>query len=239
MSMTDTLVGLAIVVFAVVPGLLGEKLFRMLVGEDWRRAGEQGRRYVRVVATSAFGFAGYALLAATVGALPEPAYIDPGTFRTGWLNPTRLRPLAVSYLGHVLFAALVGLVAGYVVERSSRLATRSPYPDTWDRFFRNLAPKRWVLVSLQSGETFLGFIERADVGVPHSERDLVLAEPAQRQEDGTYLVPPYQYLFVPGELPAAVAVYANEEDVAKRATSPFTYLFKHSSPSDDAAHDEA
>lgn len=224
--MPTTLTSLFVLLFAIIPGVVGEKFYRVIAGEDWRAQQQQTRRIIRIFAVSIGGLVGYVLLAGWTH-LPQPVYIFPSSFAAPILSDVQLREVAFAYIGHTLIATLLGLAVGWIVMKTSEFGSVSAYPDTWDRFARSLVENHWVLVTLTSGETYAGMIEKADISVQQKERDIVLVEPALYDEEtNEYHVLPYQYFFVPGALVGSIAVYYNPEIDVERETVVGQVLFE-------------
>lgn len=147
--MPTTVTALAIIVFAIVPGVLGETVYRLVVGNDWRQS--EWERVVRIVTLSVGGLVFTSLILLMPRQLPLPTTFsaisleDPGDIR-------RLMRLATGvYIIHfVSSSALGGLVAlatRYVSEKTSM----STYPDSWDVFAKRYVVKHWVAVTLTDG----------------------------------------------------------------------------------------
>jgi len=232
--MPTSVAGILVALFAVAPGVPGDRLYLAVVGTDWRE--QQWKALVRVLIFSLLGLAVYSLVALYLNG-PAPLHVFPGTFAATSLTLQQMADLAVGLLGHFVAATIVALVAGLGVRRLNTAFPLMSYPDTWDRFVRNLMPRHWVVVRLKSGEALAGMVEHVDVYVKHEERDLVLEEPALFSEtEETYISMRYQHLFLPGSMIDSVAtVY--DEDIDKRITQVERSLFEDHDPHKEGQHD--
>jgi hypothetical protein len=65
----------------------------------------------------------------------------------------------------------------------------------------------WVVIGLQNGESYSGYVDVADTSVGAQERDIILHEPAKFDDEKIeYRALKHQSLFIPGALVASVAV---------------------------------
>jgi hypothetical protein len=205
MELPNTLVGVLIAAFAVLPGLPGEKLYSFFVGSNWRE--DKWTRTLRLLSFSLFGLAGYAVVAPHVGT-PLPQYVSAKAFAQ--LSPTQIATFAAGFLGHVFGASVVGLIAGIWSRVVARVAARSVYSSAWDHFIKVCIKGHWVSVGLTNGETYAGYISAADVSVAAGERDVVLQEPALYDRDlKRYRTSDQQSLFLLGSTIASVAVISD------------------------------
>ena len=232
--MPTTLTALLILLFAIVPGMFGEMVYRIIAGTDWRE--NQWSKVARIIGISIAGLVLYIVMASLAG-LPVPQYLFPSNFSEEVFKPSILPGMAFTYVGHAAFAALAGTLGAYVVRGMAKLSPVSTYPDTWDVFARDLVPRHWVVVTLTSGVSYAGMVERADFSVQQSERDIVLAEPALYiEEKGEYVTQSYQYLFLPGALVDTVAVYYDPA-VDERVTPVNQNLFMETADESEENND--
>jgi hypothetical protein len=202
MELPSTLMGVLIAAFAVLPGLPGDKLYSFFVGSDWRE--DKWARTLRLLAFSLFGLAGYSLVAARIGA-PMPQYVSAKALEQ--LSPGQLGTFGGAFLGHVCGATFFGLVAGFGTRLLARLSARSAYSSAWDHFINSSVKGHWVTVGLNNGDVYAGYIDKADVSVAATERDLILREPALYDQRLTrYRALGYQSLFLLGSTIASAAV---------------------------------
>jgi hypothetical protein len=177
MELPNSVVALLIAAFAILPGVPGERLYTMSVGWDWRE--DKWWRTLRLLAFSLVGLSVYAITAPLISA-PRPAYISPHALES--VRPEQIGTLAIAFLGHVAGAAMSGLAAGYAVRLAARLTSRSAYSSAWDHFVNSCAKGHWITVGLSNGQVYAGYVDRADVSVAASERDIILREPALYDE---------------------------------------------------------
>jgi hypothetical protein len=221
MELPTSVAALLIAAFAVLPGVPGEKVYTVLVGWDWRE--DKWWRTLRLLAFSLVGLSLYSIIAPFVSA-PLPTYISPRAIEA--LQPTQIGELAVAFLGHVLGAAISGGAAGYAVKLLARVTSRSAYFSAWDHFVNSCAKGHWVTVGLSNGQVYAGYVDKADVSVAASERDIILREPALYNEaDGMYRTTPYQTMFRLGSTITSVAAVSDPRD-DKRITSAGESLFR-------------
>ena len=224
MELPSTLIGVLIAAFAVLPGLPGDKLYSFFVGSNWRE--DKWSRTLRLLAFSLFGLAGYSLVAGRFGA-PLPQYVSARAFEQ--LSPSQLGTFAAAFIGHVCAAAFFGLLAGVGTRIFARLAARSAYSSAWDHFINSSVKGHWVTVGLTNGEVYAGYIDKADVSVAASERDIILQEPAlYDQQSKRYSTLEYQSLFLLGSTIASVAV-VTDAAADKRITAIGESLFVEAS----------
>ncbi len=219
MELPGTLIGVLIAAFAILPGLPGERAYTSFVGSDWRE--DKWSRTLRLLAFSLFGLAGYALVASHIGA-PLPQYVSAKALQQ--LSPGQIVTFAAAFLGHVVAATFLGLLAGVGSRLFARLAARSAYSSAWDHFINSCVKGHWVTVGLTSGDVYAGYVDKADVSVTAAERDMILQEPALYDQDlKRYRTLEYQSLFLLGSTIASVAVVTDAFD--RRLTTIGESLF--------------
>lgn len=206
----STLASILVLVFAVLPGVPGERLYRTLVGSDWRE--DQWQKTLRLLTFSLFGLALYASLAPLLHA-PFPAYLSPALLEQSVKDEVSFRRTLLALLGHFAGSSAAGVLAGVGVRAIARMISASAYYSAWDHFVRHCAKDHWVVLTLQNGESYSGFIETADISVASSDRDVILREPAlYDQEKNEYRASKYQSLFLPGPLLSSVATVYEPTD---------------------------
>jgi hypothetical protein len=199
----STLAGILVMIFAVLPGVPGDRLYRAFVGYDWRE--DQWQRALRLLTFSLFGLAFYVSIAPIMNA-PFPAYLSPTLLQGAVSDPASSRALFIAMIGHFLGSSLAGLLSGLSLRVLARARSASAFYSAWDHFVRHCAKNRWIVVGLQNGESYSGYIETADTSVANSERDLVLLEPAMYDETvGEFRSEAYQSLFIPGTFISSIA----------------------------------
>jgi len=212
-----------ILIIAVLPGVPGDKVYRMLLGSDWRE--EQWQRIVRLVGFSVVGLALYSVIGSLVGA-PAPIYLSPNRVVEAFEQPDLIPPLFIALLGHFAGSGLAGLGGAMLARGIVRWTSLTLFTSAWDHFVDQWVPEHWVVVRLDSGETYGGILALADTSVREEERDLVLEEPAEFDEKkAEYVSLNYQHLFLPGRLISSVAV-VHDPDIDTRVTSTGKPIFK-------------
>ena len=197
-----------VVALAIVPGFLGDRLFRLLVGTRWGQG--QLEALAQMLCFSLGGLFLYSL--GTMYGLPRPIYVFPD--HLALIIPESLPSVLAAYGGHCLCSCISAGLFAILVRLRAGLSGVSPYSIVWDHFMRIRVPGRWVVISLQSGETYAGVVDKAEVSVEQKERDVVLAEPALYDEtSGAYKALPCSHLFVPGSLIGLVSVSAMDDDL--------------------------
>lgn len=201
--MPDTITSVLILAFAVLPGVPGDKIYKLLVGYDWRE--DQWHRALRLLGFSVFGLALYSTVAALT-TLPAAAYLNPGALESA-ARTGNYSNLLGALLGHFIAAALAGLGAALAVRIVGRRSRFSVFHGSWDHFVFQCVPQYWIILGLRNGEIFRGILEAADTSVGPGERDIVLQQPAWYNPDSQqYEEAGYHHLFIPGELVASVGV---------------------------------
>lgn len=200
-----------LVLLAIFPGVFGEFIYRTFVGVDWRE--HFSETVLRLSGFSVIGLVLYLIVSPTLS-LGPPVHVVPAELLKINTNPELLRTLAPPYVGHLLG----GLAAGALFVLSKRLWSRfspvSPYNSSWDEFARSNVRNHWVIVSLRNGRAYAGILARSDVSVSRDERDIILEEPAELDEQrGAYVSLPYQSIFLGGETINSIAVYSSPDDV--------------------------
>ena len=189
---------LALVVF---PGVPGDRIYRKVVGVDWRE--KEWQSVLRLISFSLGGLIIY-VIADWRGSYP-PIYLFPESFKDGSITPATLRHAVIPYVGHLVGAGFVGFVAALFAKLTAHWV--SVYPSAWDHFIRTSVPKHLVIVSLTNRDAYAGIIKNVDLSVPQSERDIVLGEPALYDESANdYIALAYSSLFLPASLISSIAV---------------------------------
>jgi ABC-type Fe3+ transport system permease subunit len=145
---------LLVAIFAVLPGLPGEKAYRLLVGVDWRE--DKWQRTLRLLAFSVAGFAVYAAASYYIG-VPAPTYVSPSSLQR--VDAAKTHQLGAALLGHMTASAIAGLFAGWLSRLISRVVARSAYSSAWDHFVNKCVKQHWVTVGLTTGESYLGYLD--------------------------------------------------------------------------------
>ncbi len=212
MTLMGTVTGLFALFLGVLPGLPGELVFRSLVVTSWRE--KERTFYLRVSIFSAFGLSlmtalGWSEYPALALAMVQRSGTDPAL-----TDGTLLRVLAGGYLAHTGWSLVIALfVAGCYLATRRLVPGWVRHADTWDEFVGNYAARRWVIVTLNNGETYVGRVHQADVSCEAEQRGLVLVEPAVYDENKrNYVATTNLYLYLPGAAIAHVAVAGEPAD---------------------------
>jgi hypothetical protein len=210
-AMPTTSAAILIIVLVILPGLLGDRVYKLLVGIDWRE--KEWRSILRLVAFSVAGAALYTLFAVAFSLIPV-IHLIPKTYSDIQTGTTDINSIFLPYAGHLAGATLAGFAAGLGVLTLTKLSPRSPYPSAWDDFIRTHSTERWVVIGLQTGDVYAGQISNADLSAPTGDRDIVLAEPCLFDpEAGTYRANNYQYMFLKAEsIYSIAAIYDQTRD---------------------------
>jgi Family of unknown function (DUF6338) len=225
--MPDSVTAVLIALIAVFPGLMGNSVYRSLLGVDWRE--KEWHSVLRLLGFSVIGIVLYSICAFQFGFLP-PAHLFPETYESLQPNQEDLRSVVFPYIGHLAGGIVAGVLGAWGTKLLARVASGSAYPSAWDDFARTYAPRHWVIVSLSSGDVYAGKLKNVDVAVAAGDRDLVLEEPCIFDETvGNYRATNYQYLFIPAaELFSIAAVYDVKLD--KRILTVGELLFPEGGP---------
>jgi len=208
--MPDTVASVLIIVIAVFPGLIGDRIYRSLVGVDWREKEWQG--ILRLIGFSVVGLTIYALIAEGLDWSP-PLHILPTVYTN--LSPDNMKfsQIFLPYGGHLVGGSFAGLLGAAGAKILAKFSYRSVYPSAWDEFIRSHVPNHWVVLGFESGEVYAGKLKVADVSSSSDERDLVLEEPALYDpEAGTYTSTSYQYLFIKAKTVYSIAAVHEPTD---------------------------
>ncbi len=223
MDIPTTAAGLLVILLGVLPGLPGDYIYRTWIGVSWRE--RDVHHLLRLLSFSLLGLVVYSVLAMWADwYLPE--YVIPMTFTSDRFSAADIPRLGIAYLGHFSGSAIVGGVSAAGMRFLGRFAPYSAQRDTWDHFIRITVPGHWVLVTLNSGDTYAGILDHADVTVEPQYRDLILSEPYMFDaESREYQLTYQQFLFLRGSDVASIAVvYAPELD--KRVVPPTETPFR-------------
>jgi hypothetical protein len=215
MELPNSVSALLIAAFAILPGVPGERIYTMIVGWDWRE--DKWWRTLRLLAFSLAGLSAYAIVASFVSA-PLPAYISPHAMEV--LRPEQIGPLAIAFLGHLAGAAICGGGAGYAIRVLARLTSLSVYFSAWNHFINSCSRGRWVTIGLTNGQVYAGYIDKADLSVAASERDIILREPALYDDVArAYRLTSYQTMFLLGSTIVSIAAIMDTQDDMRIASS--------------------
>lgn len=221
--MPTSIAALLIIVIAIVPGMLGNAVFTRFLGTDWRE--KDFATVTRVLSFSVFGLALYAWIASELG-WPAPIHVLPSSYSAAQVGPNVVARLSPGYLGHTIGGGVTGGLAAIGSFLLSWASSRSAHPSAWDEFVSTCVRKRWVVVTLTTGEAFCGIVETADASVDATQRDILLSEPAQYDAAvGDYAATGYRHLFLRAPQIDSVATLRNAEFDKKLLTRAGEFLF--------------
>jgi hypothetical protein len=174
------------IIFFVLPGYIGVRVF------EWHVAGS---------ARSAFEEVLWALTLSIVAAAPLLLLADGRLVLDHLWQPESLNRFAIGGVFiHTLATTLVALVVGYVVRRAdaSRWMNLSIFDHSWDGLWSPVASQqRWIFVQTDGG-MYAGELELADRG--QIGRDLVLRKPAKWDEKtNSYAPTGAEFMYIAGK----------------------------------------
>ena len=204
-----TLSGLMIFVFAMIPGLPGESIYKLLIGAHWQE--KEWWSILRIIGFSTTSLVLYIIIA-NIFNFPMPIYIFPNVFSHTVFTVNSILPLSISYMGHIFMSIIVGCIASYGRRCLSRWFFLPVYPSAWDEFVRSSVPGHWVVVTLDNGDVYAGKLETANINIEETNRDIILEEPALYTDQCKYVASSYQYLFLSGSMISSIAAVSNSKD---------------------------
>lgn len=221
--MPTTITAVIIILVCVFPGVLGDRVYRTLVGIDWRE--KQFGTSLRLIGFSIIGAVIYSLIAELL-TLPPPLHLFPSEWEALAADHKRLGSILFPYSGHLVGGIIAGIIAAYGIKFIAKLSRASEFPCAWDAFARRYAPKHWVIVGLSNGDVYAGILKNADVSVAAADRDLVLEEPClYDKESSNYQATSYQHLFIAANTIFSIAT-VHDPKLEKRMVSVGKNLFK-------------
>ncbi len=227
--MPTTMSSILIIVFAILPGWPAFLLYKKINGSKWNES--EWIQFVNIVGLSLLGLILYNLFF-PLAKFPPPIYILPNTFTLEGFKLSILPSISISLITHTIFSLVSSFLIALVIRWFSGLVRSSVYPSAWDEFIRVNAKKHWVIVSLNNGDAYAGYISDANCSVPSVERDIVLNEPAKYDEtEGNYFSLAYQNLYLSSESIISIATIFQEGD--SRLSPIAHFLFEKESRSND------
>ena len=206
--MSDLLSALFVILFLVIPGIIGNWIYIKVTRTDWKD--EPWWTVVRIFSISLGGLILYVFTGSLLNA-PLPSYLSLDTMDTIALRRTATIRMSFAFLGHILAAMIVGFVAGKVSQSIGKTAGGSSFSDGWHEFVSTHGNGHWVVVGMASGDSYAGYIQMAGPEKKADKRDVILAEPAvYLAEQEKYIALPYNYLFLPGKVVDSVAIASNQ-----------------------------
>ena len=222
--MPTTVTAILIIIFAIFPGVLGNRVYQVLVGHDWRD--KEFQVILRLVGFSVIGAVIYAIIADLTGLFPLPIHLIPSSYKSLSDCPDSLLNIIYPYLGHLVGGFIAGVLAAEGVLLLAKFSSITAYPGAWDDFIRKHVSKHWVIIGLNNRDVYAGKIKSADLSVSKNDRDIVLEEPClYNKETGNYQSLNYQYIFIRSENLYSIAVVHNPK-LDKRIIKVGKNLFK-------------
>jgi len=221
--MPVSVTGLLIILIAIFPGLLGNRIYQSLIGTDWRERDFQ--IILRLIGFSVIGVVLYTVIAGLLD-FPPPLHLLPSTYASISSTTESFNKIFFPYIGHLCGGSLAGILAFFWAWVLAKVSSSSVFPSAWDDFVRTYAPKHWVIVGLMNGEIYAGKLKTANVAVSSEDRDIVLEEPCLYEKDtGNYKALNYQYLFISSENLFSLAA-VHDPGIDRRIVPIGEYLFK-------------
>lgn len=203
--MPSTITAIFIIIVAIFPGVLGNKIYQIVVGHDWRN--KEFQIVLRLVGFSVIGAVIYSIVADLISFLPLPIHLIPDTYSHLTDSPKSILTIVYPYLGHLAGGFVAGLLAAWSILLLAKISSSTAYPGAWDDFIRKHVSKHWVIIGLKNGDVYAGKIKSADLSVSKNDRDIVLEEPCLFKKDiNNYESLNYQYIFISSENLYSLAV---------------------------------
>lgn len=209
--MVDTISALLILIFAVIPGILGNGIYELIIGSNWKE--ELFSKTVRIVGFSFFGLIFYILIGVQYFNLPVPIYIFPETYTAAQITNSQLIQAAQAWFMNFVVATLIAVIYAFSIKIVFRRFNITHLPDTWDKLVRSKVAEHWVVVNLKGGGSYLGMLESANISVDAKDRDILLLEPARYEPKiNNYVAINVQYLFIAGSFISSVGTVPTSTD---------------------------
>lgn len=224
--MINTISSLIIAIFALLPGIPGNEIYKIIVGFDRRDTSVFW--ILRLLLFSVLGIVIYVLLALLFNWW-MPIYIIPSQVTSAFNDPSMMPKIFIPYLGHILCSAAIGIIMAQFKIFITKFTPFAIYPEPWDTFIRENVKNHWVIVKLKNDITYAGVLCEADISATQDERDLILEEPCIFVEErNNYKALAYQSIFIKGLFVEYIAV-VHDPDKDKKRTVTGEYLFKEES----------
>lgn len=213
---------LLIMILSILPGFLGERIYRYFSGSDWRLS--DWEKIIRILIFSILGILVYCTLAYFCK-WPQPIYIIPSSLSAIDFGSSFFTRLILPYIGHWLASTIIGLISGYVSSLISKKRPSLVYQSCWDIFIHERVNAHLVVVTLRNGDAYAGILSCADSSVSCDERDIIIEEPAKLNKFvNNYVALGYSYLFLPSTLISSIAVVF-DPDLDERLTQVGEKIF--------------
>lgn len=200
---------LVILIVVLLPGAVGEWIYRSFVGVvSWRDTALNTT--FRLLGFSLAGATIYAFISRWLG-LPPPNHLFPTELSQ--FGPTTYLSFFVPITGHVLSTVTFAFAVVGCFKAFTRASKQPNYHTTWDDFINERVKDRWVAVSLKGGAAYIGKLATAEELVKMDERDITLEEPAfWSPKDYNYIALNYQYLYLPASTIDSIGAYTKPSD---------------------------
>jgi hypothetical protein len=215
-----TITSLIIVVFGILPGLLGNSIHDHFTDTDPKES--QTDIIFRIVLFSVLGIIIYILIFINFFKFPLPIYLFPDTFEKGSFTVEELTTLSISLGIHFICSSIMGFGFSFIT-KTPRNANIS---NSWKIFARDDMKDRWVVVSLKNGLSYAGYISHCDPSPDSDKRDIIITEPALYcKKSKNYSSLQYQHMYLPGSFIDSIAIVHDPEIDSNRKTKPGTLIF--------------
>jgi len=133
MQIDFSLTTLFIFILGILPGLPGNQIFCMFVGED--RKDDIWKKLISFLLFSVFGLIIYSIIAVLFNLPLATVFIDPLISKklNSITNDTYIQ-MTIAYIGHFGGSALAGLISALTIRILCKWAPVSAYPEAWDSF---------------------------------------------------------------------------------------------------------
>src|SRR3989339_700922 len=109
--MQYSIVSILILIFIIMPGIIGDKIYRTIIGIDWRE--KEIQIIIRLLCFSIFGLMLYYIFSVFFK-LPPPLHILPTTYsRITFENPD-FSKIFFPYSGHIIGGVIAGLLGALI-----------------------------------------------------------------------------------------------------------------------------
>lgn len=224
---------LFILIIAILPGLAGEFCDAGKGGVD--RQVSNLERVLRLLLFSALGVMLYTAFTLIVDffspvTMPVPDYVFPERFQG--IMAQSLWPWLGAYLGHWIGSAVAGISSQHIVRPILRLVKgnqETPYENSWSFLANELTNDRWVVVSLNSGDEWLGTVR--NISYNSLYKGIILSEPYLHDDKiQDYAYKGFKSLYVSHDNIKSVAVFHHVQ-FDKKAEHQYGELFFNNTPS--------
>ena len=132
--MPTTITALIILIVAIFPGVLGNRVYQVLVGIDWRE--KEFQVILRLAGFSVVGAVIYTIVADLSIFVPLPLHLIPSSYESLSASPENLLKIIYPYVGHLISGFMAGVFAAWGVILLAKCSSTTAYPGAWDDFVR-------------------------------------------------------------------------------------------------------